>query len=159
MTERGLHWPIAMAALLLASVAFNVVFIVVASRDASFAVERDYYRKALAWDATMAQDRRNAALGWRLDAGLAGEAGGARVGVRLADREGRPLSGAVVHLEAFHNARAGEVLSMPLAPRAAGEYEGVLPGARPGRWELRLRAEYRDETFTALLTRELVDAR
>ncbi|MEZ4456629.1 MAG: FixH family protein [Gemmatimonadales bacterium] len=34
------------------------------------AVEPDYYQKAVDFDSTMAQARRNASLGWRVDAAL-----------------------------------------------------------------------------------------
>ena len=39
-----------------------VLFAVVASRDPSFAVEPDYYRKSLEWDATAAQARASKPL-------------------------------------------------------------------------------------------------
>ena len=46
-------------ALLVGGAGANVGLMLVATSDASFAVEPDYYQKALAWDETMAQAARN----------------------------------------------------------------------------------------------------
>jgi len=61
--SRGWYWPVGLAALLVVSAGANIALIVITSRDASFAVEPNYYAKALAWDETMAQQARNEALG------------------------------------------------------------------------------------------------
>jgi nitrogen fixation protein FixH len=152
------YWPIALAGLLGLSAAVNLIVVAIATRDPSFAVERDYYRKALAWDATMAQEERNLDLGWQVEAILrppsaAGRA--ARLDVHLADAAGRPIHEARVTVEALHNARASDVLTLPLEAQGAGRYSTPLPSARRGLWELRVRVDRDPDVFTAVLIREL----
>ena len=76
MAAKGRYWPVAIVGLLVSGAAANIGFMVVASRDATFAVEPDYYRKAVDWDRAMAQEARNVELGWRVSAQL--EAGDGR---------------------------------------------------------------------------------
>ncbi|MBI2219349.1 MAG: FixH family protein [Candidatus Rokubacteria bacterium] len=159
MTRPRSYWPIALAGLLAVSAAVNLVVVAVATRDPSFAVERDYYRKALAWDETMAQEQRNADLGWRVDATLVpvGHPGrAARLDVRVADADAHPIDGARVTVEALHNARANDVFGPSLTAQDTGRYTGSLPNARRGLWELRIRVERGTAVFTTVLTRELV---
>jgi len=132
-------WPLGLALALGASAGVNIGFMIVANRDASFAVEPDYYRKSLEWDQTMAQEDNNRALGWRL--AVAGERaslpGRLRLVARLTDRGGRPLEDAAVAVEARHGARAAEPVGGVLESDGGGRYAAELPLARPGLWELR----------------------
>jgi nitrogen fixation protein FixH len=151
---------VGLAALLVASAGANIALLVITSRDASFAVEPNYYAKALAWDESMAQQARNEALGWSL--GLRVDPMGVRrlmtVTVRLADRSGAPIEGAQVAVEAFHNARASRILSAALEPRGQG-YAAVMPLERPGLWEFRLRVTRGPEAFVATVTRDVAAGR
>ena len=94
MAAKGWYWPVAIVGLLVSGAAANIGFMIVANRDATFAVEPDYYRKAVDWDHTMAQEARNAELGWRVTAQLE-PADGGHPAVGKADRLGDRL--AVVH--------------------------------------------------------------
>jgi nitrogen fixation protein FixH len=147
-------------ALLAASAGANIALVVITSRDTSFAVEPNYYAKALAWDQTMAQQARSEALGWSL--GLRVDPADARgrktVTVRLADRAGAPIEGAEVAVEVFHNARASRILSAALSPEGQG-YVAVMPIDRPGLWEFRLRVTRGPEVFVATLTRDVTEGR
>jgi nitrogen fixation protein FixH len=156
----GWQWPVIVVALLVVGVGANVGLMVVATRDASFAVEPDYYDKALHWDERMAQEARNAALGWSVGAVLAPAArpGEARLTVRLHDRAGQAIDGARVAVQTFHSARARHVLTAMLAPEFAGQYGATLPLDRPGLWEVRLRAERGGQVFTKTLVQDLVPA-
>jgi nitrogen fixation protein FixH len=159
VTRPRSYWPIALAGVLAVSAAANLVVVAVAVRDPSFAVERDYYRKALAWDETMAQEQRNVELGWHVDATLVTlgrPRHDARLDVRVADADGRPIDGARVTVEALHNARANDLFAPLLTAQDAGRYTGSLPGARRGLWELRIRVARGAAVFTTVLTRELV---
>jgi nitrogen fixation protein FixH len=140
-------WPIAITLVLLLSAGSNVWVMTIANRDPSFAVEPDYYRKAVAWDAQMAQARTNAALGWRAVSAivLAKEGQPGLVRVTLLDRAGRPVSGARLSVEAMHNARASQRLESALAETSPGIYEAATAARRPGQWELRVTA-VRDTT-------------
>lgn len=160
MRRRGWYWPLGLVALLVASAGANIALVVITARDTSFAVEPDYYAKALAWDETMAQQARNEALGWSLGLRVdpAGARGEATVTVRLDDRAGAPIEGAQVAVEAFHNARASRVLSAVLTPEGRG-YAASMPLDRAGLWEFRLRITRGPEVFVATLTRDVTGDR
>jgi nitrogen fixation protein FixH len=149
---------VGLAALLVVSAGANIALVVITSRDASFAVEPDYYAKALAWDETMAQEARNKALGWSLELRVEPTGEGGLVAVSLADRAGAPLPGARITIEALHNARAGRVLTAILEPRGPG-YARMMPLARPGLWEFRLRVTRGADVFTATLMRDVPETR
>lgn len=153
MIRDGRLWPWAIALTLAVTMLGNFRVMRLASADPSFAVEPDYYRKAVAWDSVMAQETRNATLGWTLAARLSPAADGrtAEVVADLRQRDGTPVTGAVVLLEATHNARANEILSTALAPATDGRYAARMAGGRRGLWELRFVATRGTDRFTATL--------
>ena len=161
MAARGWYWPVAIVSLLVGGAAANIGFMIVANRDATFAVEPDYYRKAVDWDRTMAQEARNLEMGWRVSTELEPIDGGrARLVARVADRDGRPVTGAAVVVEAFPSARARDIASFTLAPAGpAGAYAATLAHGRPGLWELRVRVTRGEEVFTRTLSQDLAAAR
>lgn len=154
-------WPLGLALALAVSAGINIGFMIVANRDASFAVEPDYYRKSLEWDQTMAQEDTNRALGWRL--AVAGEGaslpGRLRLVARLTDRAGQPLEGAAVVVEARHGARAAEPVGGVLEPDGGGRYAAELPLVRPGLWELRFDVRRGGDLFTARISTDLPGSR
>jgi nitrogen fixation protein FixH len=148
-------WPLAVVAVLAVTVGANVVIYLLARDPGAAVVERDYYRRAVAWDSTMADERRSAELGWRLQAELgAVGADGAPLTVRLAGRDGVPLSGATVRVEAVHNRDAGHPVAAALVPAGDGRYAARLPLRHAGLWELRFTAARGGERFTQSLRRE-----
>jgi len=153
----GRCWPLIIIALLVGGAGANIGLLVVATGDASFAVEPNYYQKALRWDETMAQEARNAALAWSVTVALDGASGPGqtRVTARVTDRAGNPVQGARVAVEVFHSARASQVLAATLAPESPGRYSAPLPLNRSGLWELRLRVERGDQLFTQTLVQDL----
>jgi len=97
--KKGWYWPWIVAALLVATAAGQGILFYAATHDASMAIEPDYYRKAVAWDAQRARDSVSAALGWTATGELrAPDSTGAEVAVRLADADGAPLGGARVRV-------------------------------------------------------------
>jgi nitrogen fixation protein FixH len=161
MAAKGWYWPVAIVGLLVGGAAANIGFMIVANRDATFAVEPDYYRKAVDWDRTMAQEARNVELGWQVSTQLEPIDGGrARLMARVADRDGRPMTDAAVVVEAFPSARARDIASFTLAPAGpAGAYVATLAHARTGLWELRVRVTRGEEVFTRTLSQDLAAAR
>ena len=148
---RGIGWPIGVAAILAVTVGVNIWVAVIAGDDPSFAVEQDYYRKAVSWDSTLAQQRANERLGWQLVPALGSvpPGGTTPLTVRLVDSTGAPIADATVRVSAFYNARAGTVLEATLAPDAQG-YEARLPIRHTGAWELRFDVRRGGERFTAV---------
>ena len=148
-------WPAAVIGALVITVAANVVLLMAANDSRHAAVEPNYYQKAVAWDSTMAQESRNEALGWSVDATLERMAEETLVRARFADRTAAPLAGARVAVEGIHNLDSGKRVRGELRETAPGVYEAVLPLRRAGLWELRFTVDRRGEHFTAELRREL----
>jgi len=148
--KRGAWWPIGITTVLATTVAANLWVMRIANDDPSFAIEPDYYRKAIPWDSTLAQARPDSALGWRLTAQLQREAatGKTRISATLTDSLGTPISGAVVKVAALPVARASEVHEATLAAAGTGEYAAQLDARRPGLWELRFDVRAGSTRFT-----------
>jgi nitrogen fixation protein FixH len=152
-------WPYLIGGALALHVAASLVVVYVATSNPSYAVEEDYYAKSMAWDATRAQARVNANLGWALAVSAnPPSAPGAQpvLEVRLSDAAGAPVDGAVVAVEAFHNARSHDIIRAPLEGAGNGLYRAALPMRRDGRWELRFTVDRGTDHFTFSETRHLV---
>lgn len=147
----GMGWPIGVAVILGATVAANIVVMRIANDDPSFAVEPDYYRKAVHFDSTMAQERTNLSLGWGVETQIDSIVDGthSRVTVQLRDASASPLPGARVAVMARHNARANDTLTAVLQEEAPGRYVAQLPIARAGEWEVRVDATHGSQHFSA----------
>jgi nitrogen fixation protein FixH len=144
-------WPIGVATILAATVAANVIVMQIANNDPAFAVEPDYYRKAVNFDATMAQERENISLGWGIETLIdsIGDGRHTRVAIRLRDASSSPLAGARVAVMARFNARANDTLTARLTEEAPGTYVTTLPIAHPGQWEVRVDATHGSQRFSA----------
>jgi nitrogen fixation protein FixH len=157
--KRGLVWPYAMAGILALTVAGNIAVILIARGDPSFAIEKDYYARAVRWDSTMAQERRNQELAWTLEPTLGGFGDeGALLTVRLRDRAGAPLDGATVRVAALRNARASVIHEATLAPAPGDAYAARLPVHHGGAWELRFDVRHGADRFTAVARVDAVAA-
>lgn len=142
-------WPTIVVVVLVAYVTFGIVAARVASHDPSYAVEPDYYQKAVTWDSTLARERESAALGWRITPTL-GAVGGpnAELAFVLRDSTGGPVSGAHLSVEARQVAHADDVVSASLRAGDAGVYAASVPLVRAGLWEIRVVATRGTEHFT-----------
>lgn len=144
-------WALVPAGLLLCMLGGLITMAVVASSDPSFAVEPDYYQKAIHWDDHRAQQAANTRLGWKLNLDVQPEstaAGQTRLQVDLADARGTPLTRAQLQVEAFHNARAAQPFGGTMVETRPGVYSLTLPMRRAGVWEVRFTAQHRGERFT-----------
>lgn len=148
--KRGGWWPVGITCVLAATVAANIWVMIIAKDDPSFAIEPDYYKKAVAWDSTLARATESARLGWRLTPRLSPIAadGGARLSATLSDSTGAPIAGAVVRVSALPVARANEVHEVTLAASVPGEYVTHFEARRPGQWELRFDVRTASAHFT-----------
>jgi len=155
--KKGWYWPFLLGGLLASGVGANVYFMSLAVGDPSFAVEPEYYAKAVAWNAHQAQAGENDRLGWTLALTVQPADPAtrrARVVAKLADRDGRKVAGLTVRLAAFHNARAADILEAALAETSEHDYAGEVAVARPGLWEFRIVAERGAQTFTAVVDQD-----
>src|SRR5664279_5249071 len=104
MKTKGWYWPWLIAALLVATVAGQGVMLYAAASDPTFAVEPDYYKKAVDFDDVIAQEAANQRLGWGASAVIgARAAAGAEFTLRLADAKGAAMPGARVTVVAINN--------------------------------------------------------
>ena len=139
----GRLWPAAMIAVLALTVIANLAVLGLAHDPDAAIVEPDAYPKAVAWDSTAARRDASDALGWTAVAAIGAGAGGgagANVQVTIVDRDGRPVDGARVTVEAIHN-REIRRPSAVLAARGDGAYAADMPLPRAGLWELRVHAD------------------
>ena len=149
--KAGMGWPIGIIAILGASVAANIVMMRIANNDPSFAVEPDYYRKAVFYDSTMAQTHRNLDLGWDVQTSADSIVQGkpTRLRVVLRDERARPVLGAVVQATVLFNARANDLTTATLTDEGTGVYSATLPINAPGVWEVRVNATRDTSHFTS----------
>jgi nitrogen fixation protein FixH len=155
MTTQKTLWPLVPVVMLIAMVGGVLVLARIAADDPGFAVERDYYAKAVAWDAEREQQRQNERLGWTLALETHGRGGGnVELVARLVDRDGEEIERAALEVEAFHNARAARVLAARLT-EGSEAYRTQLPMGRAGIWELRFTATRGADKFTHVLRTEL----
>ena len=66
-TKPGRRWPWILAGALTVQAAGIITMVTIASSDPSFAVEPDYYQRAVAWDSYAAQREASRALAWRAE--------------------------------------------------------------------------------------------
>jgi len=155
----GSLWPWVIGGALALHILVSLAVVFFATTDASYAVEEDYYQKAIRWDEKRAQDRTNDELGWSL--GLAvtppttpGEQ--PTIDVELTDVDGKPLAGATLALETFHKARSEDIIRTALEPAGdAGHYTASPAMRHNGLWELRFTVDRDGDHFTHTETRHL----
>jgi len=157
--KKGAVWPYLIAGALALHVVVSLIVVFIATSDPSYAVEEDYYQKAIDWDEKKAQDRSNADLEWLFEFTVKPPD---RPGdqplleVTLRDAAENPLTGATVSVEAFHNSRSADILRAVLhASGEPGVYRASMPMQRNGRWELRFSVRRDDQLLTRSETRHL----
>jgi nitrogen fixation protein FixH len=114
-------------------VAVNGVLIVSALATFTGVTEGHAYDRGLAYNDVLAENARQAALGWQGDVRLAADGS---LAVAVTDRDGRPVPGTL----RGSLLRPLEKLSLPLAftPQGEGVFRAALAAPRPGQWEARL---------------------
>jgi len=150
-------WPAFVVGILSVSLTVCAITVVAATSDPSYAVESDYYEKAISWDESARLRAESEALGWSAVVAVTEPEAGARaLEVRLCLADGSPADGAAIRALAFHHARRGEAREIELEPvggGGGGVYRGALGPGRAGLWQVRLRAERGPDLF--LLTRDV----
>lgn len=133
----GLRWILIVIGLLAGNVLAVVVLITAAGSADADRVLPDYYDRAAHFDDQMAADEASAALGWKVDAVIAGGA----LEIRIADAHGVPLVGAHVEVSGYHRAHAGEPVQIAPVEATPGVYRAPL-AATPGIWVLTVRSAH-----------------
>jgi hypothetical protein len=155
----GTLWPWVIGGALALHVVVSLAVVFFTASDASYAVEEDYYQKAMKWDDQRAQDRTNEELGWSLTFAAAPPAtpgGRPTIEVRLTDGDGGHLAGATIALETFHNARSDEIIHIAFeAGEEVGLYTASPAMRHNGLWELRFTVDHGGDHFTHTETRHL----
>jgi len=150
--QPGSYWAFVPAGLLVAMLAGLLTLAVIAADDPSFAVESDYYKKAVAWDGELQQRAENERLARRVSlATRASSKRTATLALSVIDSRGEPLKGADVELEAFPNARAGERQRVVFREGGPGAYAAELSLTHMGLWELRLTVTRGNDRTTHVL--------
>jgi len=154
---RANTWAFVPAALLASLIALQLFLVKNAVSDPSFAVEDDYYAKAVSWSEKMAQDRENTRLGFGVNVDVEPAPGDrSEVRIRIVSRDGAPVTGATVKARAFYIARANRPVAAVFVESAPGVYRASLSMRHPGLWEIRFTAERGVERFTHVVRRDIV---
>jgi hypothetical protein len=139
------RWPIYLGGLLVMSVAASGVLVWVATRPDSPRPIRGYYEAARAWDADEAVAEASRQLGWTVRHELPSDVphvpGMPRpVDVRVADRDGRPVSGLAGTLFAIRpsDTRLNQSGGLTELPQQPGTYRTLVVIDEAGTWELRI---------------------
>jgi hypothetical protein len=129
----------------------------IAIDDPGFALEPNYYDKAVHWDQSQAAGRESDALGLELALAPLTVVKGGQVQLELTvnARGGSPFTGGDVRVEAFPNAFASRIERVALRETAPGVYSGGLPRGVLGLWELRVTLKRGALNFQQILRRDV----
>jgi nitrogen fixation protein FixH len=141
------RWPIYLGGLLAMSVVASGVIVWVATRPDTPRPMKGYYEAARAWDADDAVEQASRQLGWSVRYEIPSDVphfpGMPRpVDVRVADRDGRPVSGLSGTLFAIRpsNTRLSQSGDLTALPQTPGNYRTLVRIDASGVWELRIDA-------------------
>ena len=145
----GWWWPRVIVAIFVATACGQAILIYSATHDPTFAIEPDYYRKAVAWDTTMRREGESLALGWRAAAAMTTDAAhGAAVRVVVTDSAGAPVRGALVRGLAIHNLDSSHPVALAFADSGDAYVARIAPAElHRGLWELRIDADRAGSRF------------
>lgn len=150
--RRVLFFPALVVGLLSMHIALCLWGVYLATSSQTFAVENDYYNKALHWDDNQAAERASLNLGWHAGIDISATADlqhERQVVLTLTDRNNAPLCGASVDLIYYHRARATDVSNATLRDLGEGHYAAALPLSRPGIWNIHLAITHGKDRFLA----------
>lgn len=134
-------WPLFVAGILLVSVSVCTVTVIASLSDKSYAVESDYYERAVRWDETAREREASEELGWTSEASVLVGTNSGEVRLTLLDANGAAVTDASVRVEAFHHARRGDAVRTLLHGGEGGVYTAPMEVAKEGLWQVRVRAQ------------------
>jgi nitrogen fixation protein FixH len=118
------------------TIAVDTVMIVQSYRTYPGEVSSQPYEDGLAWDSELDQQHAQAALGWKMSAGL--DAAGV-VTIAARDRSGAPLTLTRIEARLERPATEQGLRQLTFKPAGLGQYRANA-GALSGAWDLRLSA-------------------
>lgn len=144
MTTRGLSFrPITGRHVLIAVVAFfaavsavNGVMIWLALDTHPGQVNANPYREGLEYNQTLAAQRAQRALGWRVDVAVAAGAHAHRIDASFRDRDGRAIRGLEIVARLVRPVAQDADRETKLRETAPGAYRGTVDLPAPGNWHL-----------------------
>lgn len=146
---QGRWWPVGIVTALGLTVGGNLWVAMIAKDDPSFAIEENYYQRALQFDAQRGVEQRSDRLGWSLELehGEASPAG-TTLTARLTDATGAPVTDASVQVRLTRVARSQQ--AYPVTLRAeGGAYTAQVPVDAAGLWDVALEARRGPARFVA----------
>jgi hypothetical protein len=157
-SRAGRVWAWVPALLLGAMLAGLGTLVTIAVDDPHFALEPNYYDKAVHWDRARAEAAASQTLGLQL--AVPGElrrsgSGQVELEFTITARDRAPFAGAVVELEAFPNAFRSHTQRLTLREAAPGVYRGRLEPGALGLWELRVAVSRGGQRFYQTLRRDV----
>ena len=133
---RGWHVLAAMCAFFGVIIAVNAVFMTAALRTFPGEVSITPYEDGLAFNRQLAQQARQAELGWR----AAARAEASAVVVEIADAQGQPVEGLSVQGRLQRPATEAGAQNLILTEDTPGRYQATLSGV-VGAWDLTIQAK------------------
>ncbi len=127
-----------------AGIVFATIYL--ANSDDSFAVEPEYYQKAVRWDERAADRARAESLGWTAQVRLVDD-GGHGVRVTIVDAASNAVPGVEAEVVAFPAARASERRRLELTRLDDGAFVAPFSPTVGGVWEFEVRASDGDVVF------------
>ncbi len=151
---KKLMWPGILFVLIGSVVVVDTTMLVIALNDDSFAVAEDYEGRGGTPSNSIDQARENRRLGWSVVADVRWvDAETVEVRLQVADGEGRSLDDPSAALQAFHKARAADVIEVPLVVQEDGTIRGTFKPERFGHWALRTTIVRGADVFTTSIDR------
>lgn len=147
--KRTWIWPTIVIGLLAVTVGGNIWVAVIASRDPSFAIEENYYQRAVSYDLEQAREQRSDRLGWVLEltAGSTTAAGTPLTAV-LRDSTGAVVPDANVRVQLRRVARSQTATPATLS-FVGTHYAAVVPMYDAGLWDIAIEARRGTARFSA----------
>ncbi|HWP03761.1 MAG TPA: FixH family protein [Gemmatimonadaceae bacterium] len=136
--KKGTIWPIAVVAVLGTCVGANLWLLRLSASDPAFAVEENYYERAVNFDRDLARRRHLEESGWHAVPSIDSVRSDSAILVSLTLRRHQyAVDGAEVRVHAAHVARPRTPIVASLQPAGRGRYETWLRGTGRGLWDLR----------------------
>jgi hypothetical protein len=131
----------------------------IATNDPSFALEPNYYERAVQFEREQLQRAENERLGYALSLELTPHATHTELVLTLKSRGGGEPPPAQVSARAFANARAGDVRELTFERGSDGRYRAKLAPGMPGLWEFRCSVLAGDERYTEIVRADVPGGR